>query len=350
MVVIERGSTHEVKAGPSGSADWYPPFRRWHGWLVITSLTIACLIPGTPSATLGGAALLVGGALLGVPHGASDFLVGHELLGSRLGTLWFPVFVTAYLGLGLCVFAGWILAPLTTLVGFVLISCVHFGQEDGRTESQYATGLSFAARATTPLVPVLFLHPGDVGPIVAMLASVSEADAIHGLEILRPIMLLSWAGIAAIAIGCQLASRPSGSAKFATAELGMLSIASLLAAPLAIFMIYFCVLHAIRHMGQLMSRIHPRQALEAVRLASLIIGPAAIICCVALGLCWTGAAGPMPTASVIAGALRLLAALTVPHMILDLMSPSGERGCEPISIASTPDPSYNDHMPASQLR
>ena len=333
MGLVARGSPQVTAVGP---AEWRPAFERWHSGLVITALITACLIPGPPSATVGGASLLVGGALLGVPHGASDFLVAHELFESRLGALWLPVFVTAYLGLGLCVLAGWTLAPVTTLIGFVLVSCVHFGHEGCCERPQHMISLGFAARATTPLVPVLFLHPGDVGPIVAMLASVSEADAIHWLEVLRPAMLCAWAGFTTVAIAHQLALQPIRSSRLETAELGALGTASVLAAPLTVFMIYFCLLHAIRHMGQLMSRLHPLRPSEALRSASLIVGPAAVICCVVLGLCWAGAAGAMPTTSVIAGALRILAALTVPHMILELMSHYGESLTLPVSAALSP--------------
>ena len=59
----------------------------------------------------GGALLLIGGALIGVPHGTSDIVVGHRILRPVLGRRWLPCFLVVYLALVGVTMAAWATNP-----------------------------------------------------------------------------------------------------------------------------------------------------------------------------------------------------------------------------------------------
>ncbi len=87
---------------------------------------------GEALSSRGGALLLVGGALIGVPHGSSDFVVAHRLMRPALGWRWLPVFLAGYLALVGATHGGLVALPLATLLGFLAISGLHFGWGDMR--------------------------------------------------------------------------------------------------------------------------------------------------------------------------------------------------------------------------
>ena len=76
--------------------------------------------------------------ILGLPHGALDYLSGRALLARRFGRAWPVPFVAGYLGLAGIVLLGWTLVPVGTLVSFLAVAAAHFGLED--TDSELALG------------------------------------------------------------------------------------------------------------------------------------------------------------------------------------------------------------------
>lgn len=274
---------------------------------------------GAALAPWSGAALLVGGALIGVPHGSSDFVVAHRVMRPRFGRAWLPVFLVAYLTLVAAVMVGWAVAPLATLLLFVGLSGLHFGRGDLRP-GERRDGLAVAVRATTPLLPVLLVHAAGVAPLVAALAG-AEAVAVAGLlEGLRW-LLVPW-GLAVICYGLGLRPFARGARVRAggpgdAAEVGAIAVAAVVLPPLLGFALYFCLVHAVRHMIGIADDHQPRDARRAALLAAAIVGPSALVCLAALGLAWAGIAGTFGTADVLAWSLRLIAALTVPHMALE---------------------------------
>ena len=273
------------------------------------------------------AALLVGGALIGVPHGSSDFVVAHRALRPRFGRVWLPLFLVAYLTLVAVVMAGWAVAPLATLLAFILVSGLHFGRGDLRPDER-RSGLALAVRATTPLLPVLLVHPSGVTPLIGILAGVQEISVAKALADLHW-LVVPWA----LAVGCYVLApilarlraqtRPGSVAD--AGEVGVVAVTAVTLPPLLGFALYFCLVHAVRHMIDIADDHEPRESRRAAFLAATIVLPSACICLVALGLAWNSLAGTLGTVDVLAWSLRLIAALTVPHMALEAWAERSKR-------------------------
>lgn len=274
----------------------------------------------TEATAWGGAALLVGGALIGVPHGSSDFVVAHRALRPMLGRGWLPTFLIGYLAIVALMLLAWLAAPLPTLLAFVALSCLHFGHGDLGDEER-GRGLALAVRATTPLLPVLLAHPSSLTGLIALLGGVRISTVEWAMDGLRWPLLTPWA----LAVSCYLISRVviavRGSAGLRSwcdvVEVGVLALAAVTLPPLLVFALYFCLIHAVRHMIGIADQHYPHDARRAAVLVAAIVVPSAAVCLVALGLAWTGLAGPLGTEDVLAWSLRLVAALTVPHMALE---------------------------------
>jgi Brp/Blh family beta-carotene 15,15'-monooxygenase len=68
--------------------------------------------------------------VIGLPHGATDFLLFQRLQGTRLSTPQLIRFFLAYLLVVGAYFCAWLLWPLPSLLLFLLVSTYHFGQSN----------------------------------------------------------------------------------------------------------------------------------------------------------------------------------------------------------------------------
>ena len=237
--------------------------------------------------------------LLGVPHGALDVEIGRNLLRGRVGFWWFPVFAGPYLLLVGSVLLAWRWAPEPTLAAFLVASVWHFGTEDaggGGWPALFRGGLPVA-------VPVL-LHPQ---------ATARVFSAVSGLDFHQPPAWLTagailWLIPASVAA---LQSRPRDlllpgalCAVFATLP------------PLTAFALYFVAVHAPAHTAALIH--HPIRAPRVRDEASawrLAVPTTALTIAIGAAL-WPFYTGDVPV-RLLCLTLQLLAAFTLPHMILD---------------------------------
>ena len=286
-------------------------------------LAVAWPDTGSAIAPWSGAALLVGGALLGVPHGSSDFVVAHRVLKPTLGGRWLPVFLGGYLTIVALVASCWFLAPLASLLVFVGLSCLHFGHGDLNRDER-RRGLALATKATTPLLPVLLLHPGGVAPLIALLGGVGETAVVATLDAVRWPLALPWA----IAVSCFVIPRvvspkhgtDGAREKNDALEVCAIALAAVALPPLLAFALYFCLVHAPRHMIGIADDHQPSDVRRASLLVAAIVVPSALICLVVLACTWDGIVGSLGTTDVLAWSIRMIAALTVPHMALEALA------------------------------
>lgn len=245
------------------------------------------------------AAIAILAAVLGMPHGALDPLVARRL-GLWRGPVGFGVFNLVYTAASVAVVALWLVAPLPSLVLFLVVSAVHFGGDWMRERSPWLRSLAGAALLSLPS-----LRDEDaVADLYATLAgegarSVAAAQAAIGLPLL--VLLLGLAVLAA------------RRAPHEAVELGLVALLALTTPPLVFFIVYFCTLHSARHLreGFVEERAQPR------RLTALVVVAYTVIPLVAAGVFLATTAG---TANLDDQLLRVvfigLAALTVPHMAL----------------------------------
>lgn len=250
-------------------------------------------------------------AVAGVPHGALDPWV------ARRSGLWrsgrgLAAFSAAYLVLVLAVVGIWMLAPVVSLAGFLLVSAWHFGG-DWRVARQPVLRLGIglcllalpAVREAAAVGDLYALLSGDAARALA------DAQAAGG-----------WAVVVAFALLAAAAARVRGRDGVELAALGGLALA---APPLAFFAVYFCFLHSPRHLRQLWQPLAPapRRALVAVALAYTAATTVLLV------LAWMLMRAMSPAPALDATLARLLfiglAALTVPHMALVQLAQARER-------------------------
>ena len=340
-------ATPRPRASSPATGPWRPAADRLHGTLAVATLSGVALLalasPAVEGVLVGGAgaALLVGAALIGVPHGSSDFVVAFRLMRPRLGWRWLPCFLVLYLALVGATLAAWWIAPLPTLLGFLAISGLHFGWGDLRTGDHGSSpGLAVAVRATTPILPIFLIHPAGVAGFVAALGGVPEASVLRVLLALRWPLLLPWgAALLAIVLPPLLARSASRGETRAAAELGAIALAAAALPPLLAFGLYFCLVHAVRHMLDLAEEVFPRRPGPAALLAAGVVVPSGLACLGVLYWTWDGLGGVSGTDALITWGLRIVAALTVPHMVLEGVAArrarQGRVG-EPTESCSTP--------------
>lgn len=254
--------------------------------------------------------LLAGIILVGFPHGAFDHLVARPVLAPRLGRFWWGPFGAGYLGLAGLVWAAWILAPLPTLVLFLAVSVLHFGLGDTEDTLDGEPVPRWMAVLIVGAVPVLLpvaFHPEQAAPLLGRIGDVAEpamAQALSHSIWLVPVwtagfVRLCWAG------------GQRG------ADLRLLAVTATcfgVLPPLLAFGLYFGLVHSPRHLLRLGAWHDPWDRYRAAIWAARVVGPAGIFC--ALGIGGLALAAPDLSIGLLVPAFRVIAALTLPHMIV----------------------------------
>lgn len=290
------------------ASPWLADAERLHLRVAALLVAAACALAlAPPSPSMQALLLLLGVALTGMPHGAFDPLVGERVLAARLGPRWWAIFGVAYLLLAGLVGLGWTLAPLFTLVLFLLASVLHFGLGDTEhaRSGTWERIAGVVARGGLPVLLPIALHPSEVAPILAALGHVGPPAMELALQQV-PWLVVPWGFCFAMWLGRAGADE--------THEALALVAAFVLLPPLLAFAIYFCLCHSVRHLLRLGAMLSPGSArLAWVRV--LRVGVPATLLCLAGG--WLLAQGGVETALV--PLFQLLAALTVPHMAVTLL-------------------------------
>ena len=272
--------------------------------IALPALVASAVLPGGA----GVAAALLAVVVLGVPHGALDVEIGRTLLRPRFRRTWFPVFAAPYLFLVALVLLAWRAAPEAALTGFLLLSVWHFGREDVGPEDVKLGGLSALARGGLPIaVPVLAWPDGT-----ARLLSAIAGAPLGGMP--------GWLTAASVAWLLPAALWAAGEVRRGRARglllPGGLCAAFVLLPPLTAFTLYFVGVHAPAHTAALVR--HPTRAPRADSIGAawrLAVPATALTVLIGAGLWWF-TPGPWPV-RLLCATFQLLAALTVPHMMLE---------------------------------
>ncbi len=273
--------------------------------LAAVPLVLSTVLPEGPRWIVVLAAVI----LLGVPHGALDTEIVRPRMRQRFGPYrWFLVFGVPYLSLSAAVLIAWRMAPLATLTAFFAVTVWHFGSEDAGPDR--GNFLDVVVRGALPIAAPVLLRPKGFARVFAV---------VTGTAMPEPPAWLSgaawvWAVLAAIWLAHTVRNRRLRTA----GEAGALVAAFALLPPLNAFALYFVCLHAPRHMTALARnpRLAPRVAsFRDVVLYSLPV--AALTFALGAGL-WPLYAGPTPE-RLLALTIQGLAALTLPHVLLDFL-------------------------------
>ena len=269
---------------------------------IVAVLGIALRLPAPPlpvqAAVLG---VLV--ATLGLPHGALDPLIARRA-GLWRTPLGFAGFNLGYLVIVVLVVGVWLLAPTASLIGFLVVSGIHFGADWNSGRSVVLRSLTGVGLLTLPA----FAHHDEVAGIYRTLAGTGGGVVADVQALLGPVAII------AMLIGAALAlrRRPTD-----TLEILLAATLALVAPPLIFFALYFCALHSARHL-----RHGFAEERGSGRLAVLITVVYTVVPIAVVGILTVVFVGDFAPGGSLAGGwiIRLvfigLAALTVPHMMV----------------------------------
>jgi len=245
------------------------------------------------------AAVAVAVALFGVPHGGLDTVFARQLHGLR-GLRDWSLFVALYSLLAAAVVGVWLIAPTVFLLGFLLISAVHFSGDPQAGSHRVSRALYGGAVIVLPAG----LHGAEVGELFGLLAGTGAAGLVTPvLEALA----LPWLAALAMAAVAEAGRSPRTSLEF-------LAVGALmfLAPPLTAFAVFFCGMHSARHILRTFDWAArqgrwPMMASGLLPTLAVMVGGAAI---------WWWRDDVPFDAQVVQLVFVGLAALTVPHMAL----------------------------------
>ena len=277
--------------------------------LVAIGLVASAFLPREASWLAALAVVIV----LGVPHGALDGAIAAPLLRPRYGRAWFGVFAIPYLGLSALVLLAWQVAPLAALAGFLAVSVLHFGAEDAGP----GRPLEALVRGGLPIALPALLRPQETAEIFAVVARVP-----------MPSLPAWWTAASWLWLVLAAAWLPTRQARPAVrAEAIVLAAAFWWLPPLTAFTLYFVGLHGPRHMRALVRDPAKAPGVDtmgrAVRASLPVFGLTLLL---GAGLWPLYASGTTDaTADLLTLTLRMLSALTVPHVLLDRLA-AGQDG------------------------
>ena len=254
--------------------------------------------------------------LLGVPHGALDSEIARAVLRPRFGLAWFAVFSLPYLCLFACVLVAWQLVPLWTLAAFLAASVWHFGAGDARPGEP----VQALVLGGLPIALPLLLHPAATWFLFASIAGAS----IHSLPEWLHVTSLCWLALA-LPWAAWMILRGAWHRLATPAMLGCLFLAL---PPLTAFAIYFVCVHAPAHTRALIGNPHRAPRVRDNRSMILHALPVTgLTLLIGAGL-WPLYHGE-PAIRLLSVTLQMLAALTLPHMLLDAWMTRRERSRRP---------------------
>ncbi|MCM2973424.1 Brp/Blh family beta-carotene 15,15'-dioxygenase [Larsenimonas suaedae] len=264
----------------------------------------AHLMTFSPHAML--AVLVFGVAILGIPHGAFDHVIGRRLLRGGVlrgdhsqSVLALSLFLLAYVSLSALFMVGWVLMPALGLFVFLVMSAAHFGT-DWRDTLPMSLRLVWG---TLVIATPFYAHPRDVEDILHALLVSDATPFINAAPV-------AFWGALAVAL---FRLRPLLEKRHVMASLGLLLATGTVFHPLVYFACYFCACHSPIHFQEIRHALKIRTSGQVLRMAGPIV------------LATWGAASVgyalMAEYSVASPLLKMtfigLACLTVPHIIVE---------------------------------
>ena len=277
-------------------------------------LCTASLVVGPFGAETSLSLLLAGIVLVGMPHGAFDPILAEPHLRRRFGARWQGWFALLYFAPAGMVLLGWVFAPVATLIGFIALSVYHFGIgdiEDGLVPDRVPKPVAIFTRGLLPILMPAALWPKAVLPVLAGLASLPPAKAAPAFATATHLLILPWLGGLCWLLAASLRERVF--ARTQGFELLTLIAVFVLLPPLLGFAVYFCLCHAIRHLLRLGAWHAPDDGYQAARWLVRVIIPSACLTAIGILALWLVIGG---SEMLLVPLFRLIAALTLPHMIV----------------------------------
>ena len=237
--------------------------------------------------------------LLGIPHGALDTIFARKLYGIKTLGGWLR-FALIYLLLGASVVGFFMLAPSGFLIGFLLISMLHFSGDPAAGTPWFARAMYGGAIIVLPTL----LYAGEITRLFALLVGIDAATLVTPF-----LRLLAWPWL----ISFVLAAIQRLPKDWLTAlEMGAVALLAVLAPPLISFTVFFCAMHSARHILRTIN--YSGNSSLGLILGAMSLPMLGVL--LASATAWHFLGGMPMNGAIIQLVFVGLAALTVPHMAL----------------------------------
>lgn len=205
---------------------------------------------------------------IGVSHGSLDLLKGKKLLKIyNINNV--SVFYFIYIFFGLLIISLWIIFPASSLIIFLLVASFHFGKEDAQfliNSNSNFNKLFFLLKGLLIVAAPLYFHFNETIRIFKLLLVVNE-NFYLALDFIESNRLLPILVIISIISAATLFLTNYEFKKF-TILFDCLSvlIINYFLSPLLAFTIYFCFLHSIRHIINLVFELNENNFKEGFKI------------------------------------------------------------------------------------
>lgn len=197
--------------------------------------------------------LLVGLVFLGMPHGAMDIFLAYKAVqkSQQLG-----YFIGSYLVLAGGIVVLWMISPTFSFLFFLMYSMFHFADSDlqkNPLQSKMNT-LEFFARLPLPFSLPLIFHEAKTLELIQIIH-----PQINFEPFVLPFQIFGYLGLALTAIfvlsSAFLALKEFGKHDLTFLEPAVLVVLFSQITPMYALGIYFCFIHAIKHITNVITKI-----------------------------------------------------------------------------------------------
>lgn len=268
--------------------------------------------------------LAFGVLLIGLPHGGLDQRIGLRLLDRFPRPFSVSVFFACYLLVAAVVIAGWVVAPLFTILAFFCLSAWHFGLEEETREGLYwVQRLGAVARGGMVIwIPAYFQGPRVTNLLSLILPTgdVSIAGQVVGvIQFFAPLLFGLLLLDTILTSGYQRRAL-SGLNKNSLSLLRIVAFSILFATvdPLISFGVYFCGWHSVLGLAHLRDQFQFSNAELALNLMPISLLAIALF---AVGFVVSSSVNLVAPA-IVQTLFIGLSAVAVPHLLLHVITDS----------------------------
>ncbi len=286
--------------------------------LTITALFVALsLLQFEQMTSVQYALLAIGTILIGIPHGATDNYLYARLVSGRETVRFYAIYLLVAIAYGLF----WLVAPVTSLVVFLLISVYHFGQSNlFYTDVPENTGVKkliyLPWGAFNLAAPLLFRYQ-EAAPVIEFLIGFHPftVEAAHGAApiVTGGLLAINVVILAVLYRGGRISRR-----SFAKELLAFVLLTALYAsAPLYVsFIVYWAFWHSLNSAIEIAStwrNLRPAAQLRRFFRAAL---PLSLVTFAGMALIFLVAGVYGSLEALIGTFFVIIAAITLPHTVV----------------------------------
>jgi Brp/Blh family beta-carotene 15,15'-monooxygenase len=270
------------------------------------------------------AGLAVGVLLIGLPHGGLDQKIGLRLLEEFPPVVGLTIFLASYLTLAAIVVAGWIIAPLLTVLAFFSLAAWHFGlEEESRNQFSLLQRLSVFARGGMVIwIPAYFQGPAVTSLLTLILPSGDSSIAgqvVSVISICSPV-LFALLAFDIVSAGGLSQRAVAGLSQKQLHRFRVVAFAILFASadPLISFGVYFCGWHSVCGLAHLRDQFQ-----YSNRELALNLMPISLLAIAIFGVGFAVSSSVNLLAPALVQTVFIgLSAVAVPHLLLHIITDS----------------------------